>query len=262
VLFFHGGFWQAAYDRTHTGTLAAALAAAGFVACTPEYRRIGQPGGGWPGMFDDVAAAVDKLPGLIAEAAGSLDARSAGHLEARRAGILESGPGEPDWVAPERVLLAGHSAGGHLAMWSAGRHRLPAGSRWHAPAPVCSGVVALAPVSDLTACHALGLENHVVDRLIGGGPDRYPERYDVADPARLIPLGRPMRIVHGDEDDRVPHEMSRDYTARAVQAGDLVVLDELPGCGHFELIDPLSTAWPTVLAAFQAITVAGASPSP
>jgi acetyl esterase/lipase len=236
VLFLHGGFWQAAYDRRHTGTLAAALAAAGFVACTPEYQRIGQPGGGWPGMFDDVAAAVDKLPGLIAEAAGPLE--------------------------PGHLVLAGHSAGGQLAMWSAGRHRLPAGSRWHAPAPACSGVVALAPVSDLTACHALGLENHVVDRLIGGGPDRYPERYEAVDPARLIPLGRPMRIVHGDKDDRVPHEMSRDYTARAVDVGDLVVLDELPGCGHFELIDPLSTAWPTVLAAFQAITVAGASPSP
>jgi acetyl esterase/lipase len=233
VLFFHGGFWQAAHDREHTGNLAAALVQAGFVACTPEYRRIGQPGGGWPGMFDDVAAAVDTLPGLIAKAAGA----------------PVPGPGRGD---PGRVVLAGHSAGGHLAMWSAGRHRLPAGSPWRVPAPVCSGVVALAPVSDLTACHTLGLENHVTGRLMGGGPDRYPERYAVADPARLIPLGVPVRIVHGDKDDRVPHEMSRDYTARATAVGDPVVLDELPGCGHFELIDPLSAAWPAVLAAFQA----------
>jgi acetyl esterase/lipase len=237
VLFFHGGFWQAAYDRKHTATLAAALAEAGFAACTPEYRRIGQPGGGWPGMFDDVAAAVDTLPRLVAEATGRLRPEQ---VEPGRAGAV-------------RVVLAGHSAGGHLAMWAAGRHRLPAEVPWHLPTPVGLGVVALAPVCDLTACHTLGLENHVTNRLIGGGPGRYPERYALADPARLIPLGRPVRIVHGTRDDRVPIEMSRDYAARAVEAGDPVVLDELPGCGHFELIDPLSPAWPTVLAAFQAI---------
>jgi fermentation-respiration switch protein FrsA (DUF1100 family) len=114
-------------------------------------------------------------------------------------------------------------------------------------------VVALAPVSDLTACQALGLENRVTDRLIGGGPDRYPERYALTDPALLMPLGQPVRIVHGTADDRVPYEMSRDYTARALAAGDQVALDTLTGCGHFELIDPLSVAWPTVLAAFEVV---------
>lgn len=228
VLFFHGGFWRAQYDRRHTATLAAALAKAGFAACTPEYRRIGQPGGGWPGMFDDVVAAADNLPRLVAEAAG-----------------------QPD---PERVVLAGHSAGGHLAMWAAARHRLPAGTPWYLPAPAGAGVVALAPVGDLAAAQARGLDDHVADLLMGGGPDHYPERYALADPAQLIPLGCPVRIVHGTRDDRVPHEMSREYVAHATAAGDPVTLDELPGCGHFELIDPLSAAWPTVLAAFQAVT--------
>src|SRR5215470_313712 len=46
VLFLHGGFWRAAYDRAHTGPLAAALAAAGFAVCTPEFRRTGHPDGG------------------------------------------------------------------------------------------------------------------------------------------------------------------------------------------------------------------------
>src|SRR5690349_10388927 len=71
VLFLHGGFWRAAYDRAHTGPLAAALAAAGFAVCVPEFRRSGQPGGGWPGTFDDVAAAVDVLPALARDAAGT-----------------------------------------------------------------------------------------------------------------------------------------------------------------------------------------------
>ena len=64
VIFLHGGFWRAAYDREHTGPLAEALADSGFVVCTPEYRKVGQRGGGWPGTFDDVAAAVHVLPGL------------------------------------------------------------------------------------------------------------------------------------------------------------------------------------------------------
>src|SRR5215471_17311577 len=89
VMFLHGGFWRAAFDRTHTGPLASALAAAGFVVCVPEFRRTGQRGGGWPGTFDDVAAAVDLLPSRIRGAVG--------------AGLISDEP----------VLLAGHSAGGH-----------------------------------------------------------------------------------------------------------------------------------------------------
>src|SRR5690242_9533275 len=126
VLFLHGGFWRAAYDRAHTGPLAEALAAAGFAVCTPEFRRTGQAGGGWPGTFDDVAAAVDALPGLVAEVAGAA------------ADVVDVG----------RVVLGGHSAGGHLALWAAGRGRLPETERWHASASGVVGVVSLAGVCD------------------------------------------------------------------------------------------------------------------
>jgi len=194
--------------------------------CTPEFRRTGQPGGGWPGTFDDIALAVDTLPALIAATLGS---------------------------EPGTRLLAGHSAGGHLALWAAARRRIPATSRWHMPALPWSGVVALAPVSDLAACHTQWLDDGAADDLIGDGPNRYPDRYALADPASLIPLDISVHIVHGSRDDRVPVSMSRDYAARAVAAGDEVVLDELPGCGHFELIDPVSSAWPAVLAAFRAV---------
>ena len=88
TIFIHGGFWRAEYGREHTRPLAEALAAAGFVVCAPEYRRTGQPGGGWPGTFDDVAAAADRLPGLVAEATR---------------GAVDADPG--------RAVLAGHSAG-------------------------------------------------------------------------------------------------------------------------------------------------------
>jgi dipeptidyl aminopeptidase/acylaminoacyl peptidase len=92
VVMIHGGFWRSAYDRTHTGPLTAALAAAGYVVAIPEFRRTGQEGGGWPGTFDDVAAALDAVPGLLAP-----------------------------YSSEEPPLVLGHSAGGHLALWAASR---------------------------------------------------------------------------------------------------------------------------------------------
>jgi acetyl esterase/lipase len=229
VLFLHGGFWRVAYDRTHTGPLATALASAGFAVCVPEFRRTGQRGGGWPGTFDDVATAVDALPALVREAAGA-------HL-------ISDGP----------VLLAGHSAGGHLALWAASRHRLPPDASWYAPPGHARGVVALAAVSDMVASHALRLGQDAAGALLGGGPGRHPDRYRLADPARLLPVRCPVRLVHGSADDRVPCGMSRHYLAQARGAGDDAELDELPGAGHFEVIDPLSAWWPRVRAAFTAL---------
>lgn len=234
VIFIHGGFWYAEYDRAHVGPLAVALAGAGYAVCTPEFRRIGQPGGGWPGTFDDVAAAVDALPALADAAAG---------------------PGRLD---PGRVVLAGHSAGGHLALWAAGRHRLPPSSSWHQPArPRYEGVVPLAAVSDLQAGYREGLGDGAVADLIGGPPDRYQERYALADPVALLPIEVRVRLVHGSRDDRVPCAMSRDYVARAAAANDDAELTELSDCGHFELIDPLTRAWAHVLADFLALAPPG-----
>lgn len=254
VLFFHGGFWRARWDRTHTAHLAAALADAGYAVCTPEYRRTGEPGGGWPGTFDDVAAAVDRLPGLVA----AVDALPDAAIEAAEPSGVEPGltdPGSPDAsrLDPARVVLAGHSAGGHMALWAAARHRLPADSAWHQALSAYEGVVALAPVVDLARAHETQLDDDAAGDLIGGPPEQYPERYAQADPIRLLPLGVPVRLIHGSQDDRVPCTMSRDYFDRAEAAGDGVALDELLGYGHFELIDPQSVAWSAVLAAFRAV---------
>ncbi len=109
VLFFHGGFWRAAYDRGHTGPLTAALAADGFAVCAPEYRRTGQPDGGWPGTFDDVAAAVDTLPRLAAATATSSSTQ-----------VACCSPGTPQEV----ILRSGRRP-------DTGCHRRPAGIRLH-----------------------------------------------------------------------------------------------------------------------------------
>ncbi|MFE0460982.1 alpha/beta hydrolase family protein [Kitasatospora sp. NPDC058965] len=216
LVLLHGGFWQPAYDRRHTGPLAAALAAAGLLVAVPEYRR-----SGWPDTFDDVAAALDLLAGPL-----------------------------PHPVTG-RTVLAGHSAGGQLALWAAGRRRLPAGSPWRTER-VPDAVLVLAGCSCLDLCDAWRLGDDAVHDLLGGPADRVPERYALADPAALLPLGVPVTLVHGDRDEQVPLAMSRAFAARARAAGDPVALVEPPGTDHFQLIDPLAPVWPTVRGLFTA----------
>lgn len=218
VLFLHGGFWRSAYDRAHVGPLAADLAARGYPVATVEYRRTGAPGGGWPGTFDDVRAAVRTVPGLIRDAAGAI--------------------GE--------VVLAGHSAGGQLALWAAAGLAADPGVR--------VPVLALAPVADLARAFRLDLDGGAVAALLGGGPAEFAERYAMADPTALLPLGVPVALVHGDDDRQVPVDFSRAFAAAARAAGDEVTLYELPGVEHFGLIDPQSPAWPAVLAALEPVS--------
>lgn len=229
VIFLHGGFWRVKFDRTHTGPMATALAAAGYTVCVPEFRRAGQPGGGWPGTLDDVAAAVDSLPGLV------------------RAAV------RPRAVADGPALLAGHSAGGQLALWAAARHRLPPDSPWRLAVSPARGVVALGAVTCLADCHDRNLGDGAAAGFTGGSPGRYPDRYHAADPVGLLPLGCPVRLVHGTLDEVVPLDMSETYLARARQAGDDVVLAAPAGASHVDVIDPLSPAWPEVMAAFAAL---------
>ncbi|WFE95476.1 alpha/beta hydrolase [Micromonospora sp. WMMD987] len=217
VAVLHGGFWRAGYDRTHTGPLAAALADLGWPVAQLEYRRTGQPGGGWPNTLADVRAGVAALPGLVAEAL-------------------------PGQVAPGPPVLLGHSAGGQLALHVAA----------HAPQDV-AGVLALAPVADLAEAYRLDLDSGAVAALLGGGPSDHPDRYAVADPRRSVSARTRTVIVHGGRDRQVPLSLSRSYAATAQAAGAPVTLVELPECEHFGLIDPLSAAWPQVRAALQSL---------
>ncbi|MFD0973293.1 alpha/beta hydrolase family protein [Plantactinospora endophytica] len=213
VIVVHGGFWRAEYDRRHTGPLAAELADRGYPVVQLEYRRTGQPGGGWPGTLDDVATGVTALPALAEQA-----------LPAGR-----TAPGPP--------ILLGHSAGGHLALWAALR----------APERV-RGVLALAPVLDLAEAYRLDLDGGAVAALLGGGPEDVPERYATADPARSAAPATRISIVHGTLDRQVPVQPSRRYAAEARRTGADLRFVELPECEHFGVIDPLSRAWPTVSA--------------
>ncbi len=113
-------------------------------------------------------------------------------------------------------------------------------------------VVALAAVSELATADQQRLGNGAAGALMGGSAAAYPDRYAQADPAGLLPIGVPLRVIHGRRDDVVPAAMSRSFADRARGAGDQVHGRELAGQDHFDLIDPESAAWDTVQAAFGA----------
>jgi len=212
LVLFHGGYWRPEYDRTYLYPMAHALAACGYLVALPEYRRAGMAADDWSAPFSDVAAACDQVSGLVADHGADLD----------------------------RVTWAGHSAGGHLALWAAGRPWFAASSPWHGRCDA-THVVSLAGVSSLRLCAQWNLDDGAAQNLLGGGPDEVPERYAVADPAALTPPSVPVTVLHGTADDRVPVQMSR--------ASGIGRLIELPGAGHFDLIDPHSPYWPRVLTA-------------
>ena len=199
AIVIHGGYWRAAYDLLHIGHLCEALRQKGCATWSLEYRRIGNPGGGYPGTFDDVLAGARHLESIAA--AHRLDLR--------------------------RVAVTGHSAGGHLALYLGIKQPLP-----------LRGVVALAPVADLRRAFELELSHNAAQELIGGPPGKFPDRYRAASPIEMLPAHLPQRLLHGDADDVVPIELSRRYESAARAAGDDCRLIPLPGSGHFELIDP------------------------
>jgi acetyl esterase/lipase len=216
----HGGFWKVRYTKALMTALAADVIDRGWAAWNLEYRRVGSvPRGGWPGTFEDVGAGIDHLAMVAGDYGLDLT----------------------------RVVAVGHSAGGHLALWAGARAKLPPGAAG-APGPggrfvPLLAAVGLAPVADLEEAARLNLGGGAAARLMGGPPDRHPDRYALASPAALLPLGLAHVLVHGDLDAAVPVAVSRHYAAAARDAGDQVTLVELAGVGHMELIDPASAAW-------------------
>jgi acetyl esterase/lipase len=206
VVVVHGGFWRARYDLDYGRPIARDLAANGITAWNIEYRRVGN-GGGWPATADDVGAAIDRLADLD--------------------------------VDTSRVVAVGHSAGGQLAVWAAGRTdaRVP-----------LSAAVAQAGVLDLGAAARAELGAGAVADFLGGTPDDIPDRYRAADPLAAAPLDVPVLCVHARADDTVPIEQSEAYVAR----GGAAVLREVPG-GHFTVIDPQDPSWASVRTALVAL---------
>lgn len=206
ICLFHGGFWKMPYDRFQMNDISNDLAALGFVVWNIEYRRIGEAGGGWKGTFDDAVSAIN-------------------HLD-----ILKSRYPQIDI---DRVFVAGHSAGGHLAIWSSANNLAFRPKRF----------VGLAPVLDLRAAFAAKSGNDSVRQLIGGSPEEFPQRFAAASPIEMLPFCISQTIFQGTEDDDVLKEWNRHYVAEAEKKGQRIEYIEIEDCGHMEFLDPLSKAF-------------------
>ncbi len=224
AILIHGGCWSdfPGAGREQLRPLAADWARRGIAVWSIGYRRANEAGGGYPNLYLDVAAAVDRL---------RVDGPALG-------------------LDPKRSVLSGHSAGGHLALWAASRTGLPAGSplrQANEPLPVRS-VVGIAAVGDLVAFapRLPGSCGHgILERLTGSGTDPFAD----VSPARLgLPDGvRSVVLLSATDDQIVPLRAARDYrNALAAQAASRVRLREVAGAGHFDLVTPGTAAFEAV----------------
>ena len=221
VVLVHGGYWKPGYDRHLQDDVAVLLADKGFAVWNIEYAPSSAP---WPTTFRDVAAAVD-------------------HLSSSR---------QSDRLDLDRVAVAGHSAGGHLALWIASRSSLPGGAVGAAPRVRPRVAVAQAPIADLVSGAREDLGGGAVQALMDGGPDDVANRFAVGSPQALLPVqGVLITLVHGDADDVVPLSQSTGYLEAARRVGTDVELRVLPGVGHFEHLDPSSEAVEVMVAALS-----------
>ncbi|GGE94095.1 alpha/beta hydrolase family protein [Hymenobacter cavernae] len=225
VVLIHGGCWLSEYNAQYMAHIGAALTKAGYATWNLEFRRVGNAGGGWPGTFLDVAQGTDYVRQL-----------------AKTYPIL-----------PKKVVVLGHSAGGHLALWLAARRRLPRNSPLYSKNPLkLRGIVSLAGIPDLAAYStASGSCNAAVAKLLGGLPTDVPERYATAAPSQLLPLRVPQRLIQGNQDPIVPVSQAQDFATLAQAKGDDARVVLLPNAGHFDLVYPPSPVWPTIEKAVQ-----------
>jgi acetyl esterase/lipase len=200
IVFIHGGCWLNQFSLDHVSAMSRALANQGYAVWTPEYRRVGDAGGGWPGTFEDIVRSIGLLNELVPEY--SLDL--------------------------SRVIIMGHSAGGHLALWLAAQNNLP----------IC-GVISLAGICDLRAYERLGNDCAAsLPGLLGGTSREVPERWAKANPIELRPIGIPVSLIHGERDTIVPLSQSESFAAAAG-----CELHVVRGGGHFDMVSPHANAF-------------------
>lgn len=224
AVLIHGGCWTVQFGGIRQmRDIAGALTAQGIAVWNVEYRCHDEEGGGYPGMYQDVATAVD---------------------------LLRSEPA----VDLSRIVAVGHSAGGHLAQWAASRHRLPSWSpAWVAdplPLPVVISLGGLADLRNQAAQIRRGCERATA-QLAGVRTPQRPDVFADTSPAEMLPAGIRTVLVHGERDDVSPPAVGADYARRAIAAGDEAEVIVLPGGGHYDEVATASPCWPIVECAIR-----------
>ena len=211
AVFIHGGCWLNAFSLDHVSAVSRALAAEGYAVWTPEYRRVGDRGGGWPGTFEDITSCVGFLRDIATK--HSLDL--------------------------ECLVVMGHSAGGHLALWLAAQKAIS-----------LRGVISLAGISDLMAYERLGNDCAAsLPGLLDGTSSEVPERWRKSNPLALLPIDTPVSLIHGDLDTIVPLSQSESFAAASGGALQIV-----KGGGHFDMVSPRTWAFDVICRTLQRMT--------
>jgi acetyl esterase/lipase len=218
----HGGCWTKGYaNLDYMAPLAEALTRDGVATWNIEYRQQGDPGGGWPGTFLDWGAGVD-------------------HLRA----LAKTNP-----LDLSRVVVAGHSAGGHAALWIAARGDLPADSpiRGAMPLKIAAAVDIDGP-ADLVAFVAKDASicgEPVIVPFMGGAPAQIPERYTEASPIARLPLHVAQYLIAAQV--LSPADAAA-YRAAALARGERVDVRVFPNASHRDVADPRNPAGAEVVA--------------
>jgi acetyl esterase/lipase len=230
AIIIHGGCWFSPYASVrNSAPLADALAQSGVATWNVEYRRYDNPGGGWPGTFRDVADAADYLRPLATRYP----------------------------IDTTRIVIAGHSAGGHLALWLASRHALDRTSPLFGGTPLSvRGVVSIGGIADLREFYArerTTCGNPAVESLLGGTPDSVPARLREASPIERLPLGVPTVHLAGERDFIAPVAVRDAYVTAASARGDNARVITVVGDGHFEAMTPYKAAGRAVIDAIRGL---------
>jgi acetyl esterase/lipase len=224
----HGGCWTKEFGGiVQFRNMAGALAARGIAAWNVEYRRVDEDGGGYPGMYLDMNAALDAL------------------RQAARAHPLDLA----------RVAAVGHSAGGQLVQWIGARPRIPASSPlYRADALPVRAIVSLGGLADLRREAALIKTSCERDtaQLAGAPSASRPDVFSDTNAADLVPNGSRTILVTGELDTISPPRVAHDFAARARAAGDRADVVILPGASHYDEVAAGSPSWPLVLGAIEA----------
>jgi acetyl esterase/lipase len=224
----HGGCWTKEFGGiTQLRNMAGALAARGIAVWNVEYRRVDEAGGGYPGTYLDMNAALDLLARTARDHPLDLD----------------------------RLVAVGHSAGGQLVQWLAARPRIPATSPLYQahPLPVRQ-VVSLGGLADLRREAALlktSCERDIAE-LAGTPSAARPDVFSDTNAGDLMPNGSRTILVTGELDTISPPRVAHDFAARARAAGDAAEVVILPGASHYDEVAATSGAWPHVLRAIEA----------
>ncbi|TPE63976.1 alpha/beta hydrolase [Sandaracinobacter neustonicus] len=234
VIMVHGGCWRK--DIAGPELLRPAAGAfidKGYAVWSIGYRRIDEEGGGYPGTYQDVAQAID----LIRE-----------HAEARKLDL-------------NRLVFYGHSAGAHLALWAAGRGKIPAGSPLHSEKPLKPrGVVSVGGIGSLanwsaeinTLCGPDTVEK-LAPKTAADGSERADDlRFADTSPDKLLPLGVPVVMLHGVYDAAAFPAIGLDFAIEARKAGDKADIWLAPVAGHFEVIAPGTRPFAQAVSAVEA----------